>query len=111
MQNLLAKQKVSFSEIESVVGKLVSLDCAVLPGMWYTRNQYAAMQASKVKSDDKKALKRSHLIPVTNALKEEWYMWIYFLTENKGTPWKNFCNVLVKADVSSDASGTPKISK
>ena len=105
LQNLLAKQKVSFSEIESVVGKLVSLDCAVLPGMWYTRNQYAAMQASKVKSDDKKALKRSHLIPVTNALKEEWYMWIYFLTENKGAPWKNFCNVLVKADVSSDASG------
>jgi hypothetical protein len=73
--------------------------------MWYTRNQYAAMQASKVKSDDKKALKRSHLIPVTNALKEEWYMWIYFLTENKGAPWKNFCNVLVKEDVSSDASG------
>ena len=55
LQNLLAKQKVSFSEIESVVGKLVSLDFAVLPGMWYTRNQYAAMQASKVKSDDKKA--------------------------------------------------------
>ena len=65
LHDFLAKQKVSFPEIESVVGKLVSLDCAGLPGLWYTRNQYAAMQASKVKSDDRKALKRSHFIPVT----------------------------------------------
>ena len=88
-----------------MVGKLVSLECAVLPGMWYTRNQYAAMQASKVKPDDRKALKKSHLILVTHALREEWHMWLYFLTENKVAPWKNLYNVLVKADVSSDASG------
>ena len=38
-------------------------------------------------------------------MREEWYMWICFLTENKGAPWKKFYNVKVKADVSSDASG------
>ena len=32
-------------------------------------------------------------------------MWIYFLTKDKGAPWKNFYNVLVQAEVSSDASG------
>ena len=50
--------------LKSVVGKLVSLDCAVLPGMWYARNQYATMQASKVKPDDTKASKWSHFIVV-----------------------------------------------
>ena len=73
--------------------------------MWYTRNQYAAMEASKVRSDARKALKKSHCITVTQALREEWCMWICFLTENKGAPWKKFYNVKVKADVSSDASG------
>ena len=32
-------------------------------------------------------------------------MWSYFLQENKGSPWKSFSNIYVKADVSSDASG------
>ena len=32
-------------------------------------------------------------------------MWIYFLQQNKGSPWKNFLNIFVKADVYSDASG------
>ena len=32
---------VSFSEIEVIVGKLVSLECAVPAGMWYARFQYA----------------------------------------------------------------------
>ena len=73
--------------------------------MWYTRNQYAAMQTSCIKPDARKALKRSHNIVVTRALREESCMWIYFLTEDKGAPWKNFYNVLVKAEVSSDASG------
>jgi hypothetical protein len=84
----LTIQKVSFSEIESMVGKLVSLECAVLPGMWYTRNQYAAMKATKVKPNDRKALKKSHLILGTHALREEWHMWLYFLAEIKGAPWK-----------------------
>ena len=63
------------------------------------------MQASKVKPDARKALKKPHLILVTHALREEWHMWTYFLQCNKGAPWKNFYNVLVKAEVSSDASG------
>ena len=32
-------------------------------------------------------------------------MWINFLLQNKGSLWKKFSNVYVKADVSSDASG------
>jgi hypothetical protein len=32
-------------------------------------------------------------------------MWIHFLLENKGALWKNFFNIKVLADVSTDASG------
>ena len=32
-------------------------------------------------------------------------MWIDFLTQNRGAPWKTFHNVYVMADVASDASG------
>ena len=32
-------------------------------------------------------------------------MWINFLLQNKGSLWKKFSDVYVKADVSSDASG------
>ena len=42
---------------------------------------------------------------VTPQVKEEWYLWIYFLQENKGSPWKNFSNVFVQANVHSDALG------
>ena len=46
---MLAKTYVSFSEMEKMVGKLVSLECAVAPGMWYTRHQYAAMTATGIR--------------------------------------------------------------
>ena len=88
-----------------MVGKLVSLECAVAPGMWYTRHQYAAMTATGVKPDARKVVKSNTRIPVTPALREEWYMWIHFLTQNKGSAWKKFSNIFVQADVSSDASG------
>ena len=32
-------------------------------------------------------------------------MWIFFLSQNKGAPWKNFHNIYVVANVASDASG------
>jgi len=88
-----------------MVGKLVSLECAVAPGMWYTRNQYAAMAASGIKPDAKKSVKNNCRISVTPALREEWFMWINFLLQNKGSSWKKFSNVYVQANVSSDASG------
>jgi len=88
-----------------MVGKLVSLECAVLPGMWYTRNQYAAMTASGIRPDAKKTVKNFTFIKVTEGLREEWSMWIYFLIHNTGAPWKSFQNVYVLADVASDASG------
>ena len=105
LQELLIKTSVSYAEIEKMVGKLVSLECAVAPGMWYTRNQYAAMAASGIKPDAKKSVKNNCRISVTPALREEWFMWINFLLQNKGSSWKKFSNVYVQANVSSDASG------
>ena len=37
LQDLMTRQWVSFAELEKLVGKLVSLECAVPAGMWYTR--------------------------------------------------------------------------
>ena len=105
LQNLLKETSVTYSTMEQMVGRLVSLECAVSAGMWYTRHQYAAMASSGVKPDSKKRLKNVTNIFVTPKVKEEWYLWIYFLQENKGSPWKNFSNVFVQANVHSDASG------
>ena len=38
-------------------------------------------------------------------LKEEWYMCVYFLENNSGSPWKIFQKIYVKTSVHSDASG------
>ena len=105
LNSLLQKTSVSYSEIESMVGKLVSLECAVPAGMWYTRNQYAAMQLSGLQPDARKRLKAVTMVYVTPKLREEWHMWTYFLQQNKGAPWRNFYNLYVNADVHSDASG------
>ena len=56
---------MSYSDLEQMVGRLVSLDCAVSAGMWYTRYQHAAMANSGVKPDSKKRLKSSSMIFVT----------------------------------------------
>jgi len=105
LQQLLTKTSVTYAELEKMVGKLVSLECAVPAGMWYTRHQYAAMATSGLRPDSKKRTKNVTMIYVTPKLREEWYMWIYFLQENKGAPWKKFSNIMVQADVHSDASG------
>ena len=42
LTEFLSRQWVSFAEMEKMVGKLVSLECAVPAGMWYTREQYSA---------------------------------------------------------------------
>ena len=73
--------------------------------MWYTRNQYAAMAGSGISLDSRKAVKNSTLIKVNAGLKQEWFMWIEFLTQNRGAPWKTFNNINVMSDVASDASG------
>jgi len=105
LQQLLTQTSVSYSEIEKMVGKLVSLECAVPAGMWYTRYQYAAMTLSGLKPDSSKRLKNSTMIFVTPKIKEEWYMWTCFLQQNKGSPWATFANIFVQAEVHSDASG------
>ena len=47
LQTILARQWVSFSDLEKLLGKLVSLECAVPAGMWYTREQYSALRKSE----------------------------------------------------------------
>ena len=105
LQQLMMKTSVTYSEIEQMVGRLVSLECAVSAGMWYTRHQYAAMTSSGIKPDSKKKVKDTTMIYVTAKVREEWYLWVYFLQENKGSPWKSLSSIFVKADVHSDASG------
>ena len=54
-QGLVNRNSVTFSEMEKVVGKLISLECAVPAGMWYTRFQYAAMKKSGISPDYSKS--------------------------------------------------------
>ena len=105
LEELLSRQWVSFAEMERMVGKLVSLECAVPAGMWYTREQYSAMRLSGVSSLDSKKIRERKYIKLTSQIKEEWNMWIFFLSQNTGTPWKTFSNIFLQADIASDASG------
>ena len=105
LQDFVSKQWISFADLERMVGKLVSLECAVPAGMWYTREQYSAMRLSGVTSMDTKKTRERKYIKVSEQIREEWYMWIFFLSQNTGSPWKSFNNVLLQADIASDASG------
>ena len=105
LQDLISKQWVSFADLERIVGKLVSLESAVPVGMWYTREQYAALRKSGISSSSRKTIKQSKYIKVTHQLLEEWNTWIYFLRINTGSPWKKYQNVMIQAEISSDASG------
>ena len=49
---------VSFSDLERIVGKLVSLECAVPAGMWYIRFQHKAMKESGISPDSLKSHKK-----------------------------------------------------
>ena len=42
---------------------------------------------------------------MTGSISEEFIMWIQLLQQNKGAPWKQYSNIYVRADVTSDASG------
>ena len=105
LKALGGKKSVSYSELEQIVGKLVSLECAVPAGMWYTREQYSALRESGVSPEAKKAVKNHTIILVSQQMKEEWDMWIYFLTENRGATCRTMETVYIKAEISSDASG------
>ena len=105
LQQLLFKTWIDYASLEKLVGKLVSLECAVLTGMWYTREFYSALKLSGTSPGDSKHKKISTFIRITPQLKEEIAFWIYLLQTNKGASWRTYDIVLVKADVSSDASG------
>jgi len=72
LQNFLSKQWISFADMEKMVGKLVSLECAVPAGMWYTREQYSAMRLSGVTSMNSKKTREGKYIRVTEHIREEW---------------------------------------
>ena len=68
--NLLTRNKISFSQLESIVGKLASLELAVTAGMWYCRNQYATMARAKIDSSARKHITDAYLIPISDGLKK-----------------------------------------
>ena len=105
LQKLMTKTWISYATLESIVGKLASLECAVAPGMWYTREQYAAMKLSGASPIDSRAKKEATFIKNTQQLQEEFGMWITLLMSNQGAPWRSYENIFVEADISSDASG------
>ena len=93
LQDFLSRQWISFADLERMVGKLVSLECAVPVGMWYTREQYSAMRLSGVSSMDPKKIRERKYIKITNQIREERLMWVFFLSQNSGAPWKTFANI------------------
>ena len=105
LQDFVTRQWVSYADMEKMVGKLASLESAVPAGMWYTREQYSALRLSGISSASKKSVKQNKFIKISPQLREEWYMWIFFLSTNTGSPWNQYQKVLVQADISSDASG------
>ena len=105
LQDFVTRQWVSYADMEKMVGKLASLESAVPAGMWYTREQYSALRLSGISSASKKGVKQNKFIKISPQLREEWYMWIFFLSTNTGSPWNQYQKVLVQADISSDASG------
>jgi len=48
--------------------------------MWYTRRQYAALNKSGIRPDAK--------------IREEWYLWSYFLQENRDVSGRCFAGVV-----------------
>ena len=62
LQNLITRQWVSFAELERIVGKLVSLECAVPAGKWYTREQYASLRKSGISSSSRKTVKENFFL-------------------------------------------------
>ena len=102
LQVLGEKRSVSYSELEQIVGKLISLECAVSAGMCYTREQYSALREAGISPD----AKENHtFILVSQQMREEWVMWIHFLTKNRGATWRTMEAVYVKSEISSYASG------
>ena len=54
---------------------------------------------------DSKRVRENKYIKVSEQIREEWWMWIFFLSQNTGSSWKYFNNVVLEADIASDASG------
>ena len=90
---MLHKSWIDYATLEKMVGKLVSLECAVLTGMWYTREFYAALRLSGTTPTDSKHKKAFTFVQNTPALKEEITSWIYLLQTNTGASWRAYDSV------------------
>ena len=105
LQSLLSKTWISYLKLEAIIGKLVSLECAVPTGMWYTREMYAALRVSGVSPQDSILKKSSAYMKISPQIREELQMWVYLLQTNTGAAWRSYETVMVEADIQSDASG------
>ena len=105
LQSILPKTWISYSTLEKIVGKLVSLECAVPTGMWYTRELYAAMMNSGISPQDSRIKKNSAYIKNSPQIREELTMWVHLLQTNIGAGWRSYETIMVEADITSDASG------
>ena len=103
--SLLSKTWISYSMLEKIVGKLVSLECAVPTGMWYTRELYAGMRNSGISPQDSILKKKSAYIKNSPQIREELCMWVHLLQSNTGAAWRSYEVIMVEADITSDASG------
>ena len=65
LQEFISRQWISNSELEKMVGKLVSLECAVPAGMWYTREQYSALRLCGVSSLNSKKTRENKYLKAT----------------------------------------------
>ena len=70
LQTFVARQWVSFSDLEKLIEKLVSLECAVPAGMWYVKEKYSAMRKSGVTPDSRKNAKNGVFIQISVILRE-----------------------------------------
>ena len=82
LQQLLTKSWIDYASRGKMVGTLVSFECAVLTGVWYTREFYSALKPSGTTPCDSKHRKVSTFIKNSPKLKEEIAFWIYFLQTN-----------------------------
>ena len=71
LKQFLVQDQLSYAEAEGIVGKLVSLQCAVVPAVWFTQVMYDQMKKSAVISTTFKKERKLLMIKITEEMREE----------------------------------------
>ena len=79
LEETKGKKAISYTEMEQLLGKLVSLECSVPAGTRYVREKYSAMRESGVAADSKKVRKIKYLFKL--ASKYVHYNQVFVLSE------------------------------